>query len=64
MAYELAIKMVLPINFQYSKEQRAVSGCVNLCAVILDGVCASPKLLQQQEYSDSQNQTSQNFRHI
>jgi len=36
MTFELAIKMVLPIPFRYSKEQKAGSGSVTLCAAILD----------------------------
>ena len=35
MAFELAIKMVLPVHFQY-KEQHARSGCVTLFAAVLD----------------------------
>jgi hypothetical protein len=35
IAFELAIKMVLPVQFQY-KEQQAGSGCVAFCAAVLD----------------------------
>lgn len=40
MAFELAIKMTLPVHFQYKKEEQAVSGCVTLCAAIPDWGCA------------------------
>jgi len=36
MAFDLAIKIVLPAHFQYNKEEQAGSGCVILCAAILD----------------------------
>jgi len=36
MAFELAIKMVLPVHIQYNKEEHARSGCVTLFAAILD----------------------------
>jgi hypothetical protein len=36
MACELAMKIVLPIHFQYNKEEQAGSGCVTLCVAILD----------------------------
>ena len=36
MAFERAIKMVLPIHFQYNKEQQAGSGCLSFCVAILD----------------------------
>ena len=49
MAFELAIKKVLPIHFQYSKAEHAGSGGVTLCAAIVDGSCASTKLLQRLE---------------
>ena len=49
MAYELAIKMALPVHFQYDREEQAGSGCVTLCAAILDSRCAKPRLLRQQE---------------
>jgi hypothetical protein len=35
IAFELAIKMVLPVHCQY-KEEQAGNGCVTLCAAILD----------------------------
>ena len=48
MAFELATQMALPVHFQY-KEEQAGSGCVTLCAAILDSGCARPRLLRQQE---------------
>lgn len=36
MAFDLAIKIVLPAHFQYNKEEQARNGCVILCAAILD----------------------------
>jgi hypothetical protein len=36
MAFELAIKMALPVRFRYIKEQELGSGCVNLRAAIFD----------------------------
>ena len=36
MAFEFAIKMVLPVHIQYYKEEHARSGCVTLFAAILD----------------------------
>jgi hypothetical protein len=36
MAFELAIKMVLPVHCQCNKEEQAANGCVILCAAILD----------------------------
>jgi hypothetical protein len=36
MAFDLAIKIVLPVHFQYNKEQQAGSCCVILCAAVID----------------------------
>ena len=36
MAFELAIKMNLPVYFHYNKEEQARSDCVTLCAATLD----------------------------
>jgi hypothetical protein len=61
MTFELAIKMILSVHFQYRKEEHAWRPCVTLCVAILDCGCTSPRLLQQQEERDSWKQTSQNF---
>ena len=60
-AFELAIRNGLAHSFSYNKGQQAGRGCVTLCAAILDWGCASPKLLRQREWRESQKQTSQHF---
>jgi hypothetical protein len=36
IAFELSIKMVLPIHFQLNKDTQTGSGCVTLCADVLN----------------------------
>jgi hypothetical protein len=49
MAVELAIKMALPVHFQYNKEEQAGSGCVTLCAAIINWGGARTRILRHQE---------------